>query len=157
MLVFISVVSALWPYIWPQTNIFSFIIIILRHSRLCIIYQIRYIFHTIFFYINNNNNNEIDSDTHIHLHINYVREPNLTHVLDINTKLHLFPLTSQRSWKVDWKLDRRWCMLLAYFSAVLHCCSSSQSLEEEKVLREKCFPRRKSKIWNSPDSQHSEE
>lgn len=39
-----------------------FIIIILRHCRLCVIY----IKQAIFSYNNNNNNNEIDNDAHIH-------------------------------------------------------------------------------------------
>lgn len=87
------------------------------------------------------------------LHINYGWEPNWTDVLDINAKLLLFPLTPLllKSWL------EAGSSLLAYFSAVPHCCSSSQSLEEEKVLREKCFPRGTSKTWSPPDSQHSEE
>lgn len=35
--------------------------------------------------------------TYVQLHINYAREANLTDVLDINTELHLFLLTSQSS------------------------------------------------------------
>lgn len=85
--------------------------------------------------------------TYIQLHINYVREPNLTHVLDINTKLHLFPLTSHApekltgSWIVagacSWPTFQLFCIVVHHHSLWKRRKSSGKSVSpEEKVKYE---------------------